>query len=81
MSKSDAELLTEIVAAFSTAIAETTKAIARQSSGTNRHLIAINLQENADKLPDSFGTAKAILGNIAAKLDDKEVTPIIFSAL
>lgn len=80
MAKSDAELLTEIVAAFSTVIAETTRAIARQAGGTNRHLIAIDLQKSADKLPSSLGTAKAILGNIAAALDDKVVTPIIFPA-
>ena len=78
MSESDAELLTELVAAFSTVIVETTRAIARNSGGkVSRHLIAIDIQKHADSLPENLGTAKRILGNISAQLDDKPFTALV----
>ena len=81
MSKSDAKLLTELVAAFSTVIVETTRAIARNSDGkVRRNLIAIDLQKHADSLPGDLGTAKRILGNISAQLDDKPFTPLEIQA-
>lgn len=81
MTKSDAALLTEIVAAFSTVVTETTRAIARNSDGKiSRHLIAIDLQKQADNLPKTLGTAKRILGNIAAQMDDKPINPIVFTS-
>lgn len=81
MTKSDAALLTEIVAAFSTVVTETTRAIARNSGGKiSRHLIAIDLQKQAENLPKTLGTAKRILGNIAAQLDDKPINPIVFAS-
>jgi hypothetical protein len=81
MTKSDAALLTEIVAAFSTVVTETTRAIARNSGGKiSRHLIAIDLQKQADNLPKTLGTAKLILGNIAAQMDDKPISPIVFAS-
>ena len=81
MSESDAELLTELVAAFSTVIVETTRAIARNSGGTvSRHLIAIDIQNHADSLPENLGTAKCILGNISAQLDDKPFTSFVIQS-
>jgi hypothetical protein len=81
MTKSDAELLSEIVAAFSTVVTETTRAIARNSGGNiSRNLIAIDLQKQADNLPKTLGTAKRILGNIAAQMDDKPISPIVFAS-
>ena len=81
MTKSDAELLSEIVAAFSTVITETTRAIARNSGGRiSRHLIATDLQKQADNLPETLGTAKLILGNIAAQMDDRPIKPIVFAS-
>lgn len=78
MSESDAELLTELVAAFSTVIVETTRAISRNSSGNvSRHLIAIDIQKHADSLPQNLDIAKRILGNIAAQLDDKPFTALV----
>ncbi len=79
MSTSDSKALNEVVAAFSTVIVETTRAIARQSKGTvSRHLIALDLQKQADRLPNDLGTARSILSNIAAALDDREVKPVVF---
>ena len=79
MSRSDSNVLNEMVAAFSTVIVETTRAIARQSQGTvSRHLIALDLQKKADSLPNELGTAKSILSNIAAGLDDRSVKPMVF---
>jgi len=79
MTKSDAQLLTELVAAFSTVIIETTRAIARNSQGNvSRHLIALDLQKYADRLPEDLGTGKRIIGNIASQLDDKPFTPLVF---
>jgi len=81
MTKSDAALLTDIVAAFSTVVTETTRAIARNSGGKiSRHLIAIDLQRQTDNLPSTLGTAKRILGNIAAQMDDKPINPIVFTS-
>ena len=81
MSESDAELLTELVAAFSTVIVETTRAIARNSGGNvSRHLIAIDIQKHADSLPENLGTAKRILGNISAQLDNKPFTALVIQA-
>ena len=81
MTKSDADLLSEIVAAFSTVVTETTRAIARNSGGNiSRHLIAIDLQKRADNLPKTLGTAKRILGNIASQMDDKPINPIVFTS-
>jgi len=81
MSKSDAELLTELVAAFSTVIVETTRAISRNSGGNvSRHLIAIDIQKQADSLPQNLDIAKRILGNIAAQLDDKPFTALVIQA-
>jgi hypothetical protein len=78
MSESDAELLTDLVAAFSTVIVETTRAIARNSNGNvSRHKISIDVQKHAAKLPKKHGIAKRILGNIAAQLDDKRFTPLV----
>ena len=77
MKRSDAQLLTELVAAFSTVIVETTRAIARNSGGkVSRHLIALDIQKQADGLPENLGTAKRILGNIYAQLDDKPFTAL-----
>jgi hypothetical protein len=81
MSESDAELLTELVAAFSTVIVETTRAISRNSGGNvSRHTIAIDIQKQADKLPQNLDIAKHILGNISAQLDDKPFTPLVIQA-
>lgn len=81
MSESDAELLTELVAAFSTVIVETTRAISQNSGGNvNRHLIAIDIQKHADRLPEDLDIAKRILGNIAAQLDDKPFTPLVIQS-
>jgi hypothetical protein len=81
MTKSDADLLSEIVAAFSTVVTKTTRAIARNSGGKiSRHLIAIDLQKRADNLPKTLGVAKRILGNIAAQMDDKPISPIVFTS-
>ena len=81
MTKSDAQLLTELVAAFSTVIVETTRAIARNSDGkVNRHQIALYIQKQADRLTEDFGTARHILGNISAQLDDKPFTPLVIQA-
>lgn len=72
----DSEVLSEIVAAFSTVIVQTTKAIARNSGGNvSRHLIALDLQKEADNLPNALKLAKVILGNIASGLDDKPIKP------
>ena len=76
MTKSDADQLNELIAAFSTVIVETTGAICRNSNGAvSRHLISLDIQKKADALPPSLDTAKRIMGNIAAKLDDKPFTP------
>ena len=73
--------LSEIVADFSTVVTETTRAIARNSGGNiSRHLIAIDLQKQADNLPETLGTAKRILGNIAAQMDDKPISPIVLAS-
>lgn len=81
MSGSDRKILTDVVAAFSTVIAETTRAIARNSGGqVSRHSIALDLQKYADKLSDDLDVGKRILSNIAAQLDDKPFTPLVFSA-
>ena len=78
MSELDAELLTELVAEFSTVIVETTRAISRNSGGkVSRHLIATDIQKHADSLPPNLNLAKNILGNISAQLDDKPFTAII----
>lgn len=78
MSKSDSEILTKLVSAFSAVIVETTRAIARNSNGkVRRDLIARDLQQHADKLPEDFGIAKRILGNISAGLDAKPFTPLV----
>lgn len=81
MSESDAELLTELVAAFSTVIVQTTRAISRNSGGkVSRHLIAIDIQKHADSLPKTLNLARQILGNISAQLDDKPFTPLVIQA-
>lgn len=81
MSKSDAELLTELVAAFSTVIVQTTRAISRNSGGkVSRHLIAIDIQKHVDSLPKTLNLARQILGNISAQLDDKPFTPLVIQA-
>lgn len=78
MSESDAELLTQLIAAFSTVIVETTRAIARNSGGNvSRHLIAIDIQKHAENLPEDLGIAKRILGNISAQLDDKPFKALV----
>ena len=73
----DAEIdkrLNEIVAAFSTVIATTTRTIARHAAGTvNRHTMALELQRKADDLPQELHIAKNIIGNIANSLDDKPI--------
>jgi hypothetical protein len=79
MTESEAKVIDEVVAAFSTVIVETTRAIARNSGGkVNRHLIAVDIQKRADNLPPTLGAAKAIMSNIACGLDDKPVTPYTF---
>lgn len=79
MSKDDSDALNQIVAAFSTVIVETTRAIARQSKGTvSRHLIALELQKKADSLPNELRNARSILNNIANALDDRPVNPVVF---
>lgn len=81
MSESDAELLTQLVPAFSTVIVETTRAISRNSGGkVSRHLIAIDIQKHADSLPQNLDLAKQILGNISAQLDDKPFTALVIQA-
>ena len=81
MDTKDAEILTELVAAFSTVIAETTRAIARQSNGSvSRHLIALELEQSAKKLPSALKYAKDILGSIAAQLDDKTYPQVVIQA-
>ncbi len=78
----DAEILSEIVAAFSTVIVQTTKATARNSDGhVSRHLIALDLQKEADSLPNTLKFAKDILGNIASGLDDKPIKPFDLTQL
>ena len=46
----------------------------------SRHLIAIDIQKHADSLPENLGTAKRILGNISAQLDDKPFTALVIQA-
>ena len=76
MTKSDADQLNELIAAFSTVIVETTRAICRNSNGAvSRHLISLYIQKKADALPDSLKTAKRVMGNIAAQLDDTRFEP------
>ena len=81
MNDDDAKLLTELTAAFSTVITETTRAIARNSGGSiSRHLIALDIQNKSNNLPASYKTAKIILNNITAELDDKPFNPMVIQA-
>ncbi len=76
MAKSDPNQFNELIAAFSTVIVETTAAICRNSNGNvSRHKISLDIQKKADALPADLNTAKRIMGNIAAKLDDRTVEP------
>jgi hypothetical protein len=78
MTKSDADQLNELIAAFSTVIVETTRAICRNSNGNiRRDLISRDIQKKADALPDALNTAKRIMSNIAAQLDDKTFRPFL----
>ncbi len=78
MTKSDADQLNELIAAFSTVIVETTRTICRNSKGNmSRHSISLDIQKQADALPPNLDTAKRIMGNIAAQLDDKPFAPFV----
>ena len=84
MTKSDTELLNELVAVFSTVIAEMCRSISRQATPRiNRRIVSQDIERASKKLPLGLKyekQVKTIITNICAQLDDKPFVPVTFLA-
>ena len=78
----DKQLLSDIVGALSTAIAQVCRSLEQQPKGEiSRRPISVAIQEAAGRLPANLENGQAIktiLTNISAELDGRPTTPVRF---